>query len=147
MSYIKYGRFRPIWQLPLILYGHLFVNSRKIQDRIDKICITGNPGSKHICSFLTSYGLKDIYDKEWFGSDKEVSFEDSTFLVPENYDAYQRHIYGDYMQLPPVEKRVSHHDAIYSNTDSEYTRLLYKKMLLFSQPVNQTVLRHLHMSA
>lgn len=120
MSYKKYGKLRPMWQLPLIFYGHVFVNSMKIQNQIDKICKSGDSTSKYICSFLTPYSTKDIYDKEWFGAGKEVAFEDCKFIVPENYDAYLRHIYGDYMQLPPIEKRVSHHDIIFSSTDTEY---------------------------
>lgn len=120
MSYKKYGKLRPLWQLPLIFYGHMFLNSRKIQNRIDEICKSGNPESEYIGSFLTPYGNKDIYKKEWFGSGKKVFFEDNVFLVPDNYDEYLRHIYGDYMQLPPAEKRISHHDVIFSSIDTEY---------------------------
>ena len=29
--------------------------------------------------------------------------------VPKNYDAVLSRIYGDYMQLPPLEKRVPQH--------------------------------------
>jgi len=38
----------------------------------------------------------------------ELPFEDTTVTAPRNYDAYLRKLYGDYMQLPPVEKRISH---------------------------------------
>lgn len=30
--------------------------------------------------------------------------------VPEDYDTYLKMAFGDYMQLPPVEKRVCHHE-------------------------------------
>ena len=39
----------------------------------------------------------------------EVPFEDRKFYVMEGYDFYLRNIYGDYMELPPIEDRVSHH--------------------------------------
>lgn len=41
-----------------------------------------------------------------------AKFEDMEALIPKQYDAYLRRQYGDYMQLPPVEKRVSHHQVI-----------------------------------
>ena len=37
-----------------------------------------------------------------------ISFEGETFSAPANPDAYLRDIYGDYMQLPPEEKRRGH---------------------------------------
>lgn len=38
----------------------------------------------------------------------EIEFEGHKFLCPGNYDAYLTNIYGDYMQIPPVEKRQIH---------------------------------------
>ena len=43
----------------------------------------------------------------------EVQFEGHTFPAPAGWDTYLRQLYGpDYMQLPPVEKRVSNHGLI-----------------------------------
>ena len=36
-------------------------------------------------------------------------FEDYIFPIPSEYDLVLKSIYGDYMKLPPVEKRVTHH--------------------------------------
>lgn len=49
-----------------------------------------------------------IFQSEWFRDVIEVPFEDTTLIIPRNYDAYLRLLYGDYMQLPPEEKRFSH---------------------------------------
>lgn len=38
-----------------------------------------------------------------------VTFEGKSYLAVEQLDYYLTRIFGDYMQLPPVEKRVSHH--------------------------------------
>ena len=47
---------------------------------------------------------------EAFQSVIPASFEGYTVNVPIGYDIWLRNIFGDYMQLPPVEKRVTHHD-------------------------------------
>lgn len=38
----------------------------------------------------------------------EHAFEGDTIFVPHDSDRYLSHIFGDYMKLPPVEKRVNH---------------------------------------
>ena len=39
----------------------------------------------------------------------EVPFEDIAVALVQNYDAFLRPEYGDYMELPPVEKRKNHY--------------------------------------
>ena len=43
----------------------------------------------------------------------QVDFEGEVFNAPSNYDEYLSNLYGDYMQLPPVEKRVTHDMVAY----------------------------------
>ena len=38
-----------------------------------------------------------------------MPFEDGFFSCPEDYDAYLRAVYGDYMRLPPEEERGDWH--------------------------------------
>lgn len=38
-----------------------------------------------------------------------MTFEDEIFCVPGDYDAILKTIYGDYMSLPPIEKRTKRH--------------------------------------
>lgn len=39
-------------------------------------------------------------------------FEGECFRIPKDYDSVLRSFYGDYMHLPPIEERVSHHKII-----------------------------------
>lgn len=39
---------------------------------------------------------------------QDISFEGHTFFAPNDYDAYLKNLYGDYMQIPPEDKRVTH---------------------------------------
>ena len=50
------------------------------------------------------------YKKEWFAEKSELEFEGHLFPVPAGYDAFLAFMYGDYMQLPPEEKRVPYHE-------------------------------------
>ena len=55
------------------------------------------------------YGEKERMKKEVFREGVDVVFEGYTFRAPIGYDQYLTGLYEDYMQLPPVEKRQSHH--------------------------------------
>lgn len=57
-----------------------------------------------------SYGSKEIMPKNIFRSKIQVDFESHKFWAPVGYDYYLKSLYGDYMKLPPIEKRQSHHD-------------------------------------
>lgn len=59
--------------------------------------------------FILVHDIKNIYPLS------TVSFEGKEFSAPKNVDAYLKNIYGDYMTLPPVDKRRVH--AVYINTN------------------------------
>ena len=67
------------------------------------------------CSnFMQSYGeIKNgTYIKaEEFSTLIRTKFEDLQALIPKEYHNYLTRQYGNYMQLPPIEKRISHHQA------------------------------------
>lgn len=65
-----------------------------------------------------SYGYREVFPKEWLGKGKTFPFEDTTVLLPERYDEYLRHFFGDYMQLPPVEQRIEKHNRSYLNMNA-----------------------------
>lgn len=50
-----------------------------------------------------------FFDSEWFGKPEILQFEGSMFYVPANYHSLLTYVYGDYMKLPPEEKRYSEH--------------------------------------
>ena len=51
---------------------------------------------------------KDLNVADNFASLVLHDFEDEQFYIPEEYDAVLRQYYGDYMTLPPPEKRRNH---------------------------------------
>ncbi|MBE6968557.1 MAG: LicD family protein [Ruminococcaceae bacterium] len=48
------------------------------------------------------------WDSSWLLPTKKVPFEDTYIAIPANYDEVLKNRYGDYMKLPPEDKRVSH---------------------------------------
>lgn len=60
-------------------------------------------------TIMGAYRDREIVETRLFGKPMKYVFEDIELYGPEYYDEYLRHIYnGDYMQLPPAEKRTSH---------------------------------------
>lgn len=49
------------------------------------------------------------FDRDWCEKLAEYPYEDTTFTGPENYDAFLSCLYGDYMTLPPEDKRENRH--------------------------------------
>ena len=56
------------------------------------------------------YNAKEFFEREWMKNTIDIEFEGHTFKAPSNYDMVLRAQFGDYMQLPPEEQRVSHHE-------------------------------------
>ena len=56
------------------------------------------------------YGSREVMPRRVFDSIVKVDFEGERFDAIEDYDTFLRTLYGDYMQLPPAEKQVSHHE-------------------------------------
>lgn len=49
------------------------------------------------------------FEREWCTELAEYPYEDTTFSGPKNYDAFLSSLYGDYMELPPEDKRENRH--------------------------------------
>lgn len=56
-----------------------------------------------------AYKLKEVVPTNYFGKGTDLDFDGVKLHVPTQYKAYLEAIYGsNYMELPPVEKRVQH---------------------------------------
>jgi len=50
-----------------------------------------------------------IFEKVWFDNPIDQPFENITIKIPGDFDSYLRSLYGDYIELPPEEERITHH--------------------------------------
>lgn len=64
-------------------------------------------------------GVQEVLPSSIFVKRKKIFFEGEAFYAFENDDAYLRGIYGDYMTLPPSEKRVAGHVSSVYLIDNE----------------------------
>lgn len=108
------GRFWEIAARAVLLFST--GTSLKWVERTARRCIThwNGTGEPMVCNL---FGLNG-YDKEkvpaaWFGNPEEHRFEDLLLPLPEKSHEYMTHIYGDYMELPPEDKRIPKHWLYY----------------------------------
>lgn len=80
----------------------------EIIDRISRQCPYGST-SKAGCICDSVVRERAMVDTDVFSGSLLHEFEGDLFKIPIGYDKWLRNIYGDYMKLPPEEKRVTHH--------------------------------------
>lgn len=67
--------------------------------------------SEYVAFYFTIYNIeREITRKDVYCDVIKVKFEDDYFSAAIGYDEYLTNLYGDYMKLPPIEKRITHHD-------------------------------------
>jgi len=105
----KYKKFKEL-RHPIISALGLPFSIQKLQKIVNKLMQKQNHKEhKYIGSFAGAYH----YKKDSFPIDKVlpaslVEFEGKKYKTFNNPKWYLEHLYGDYMKLPPQEKRVSH---------------------------------------
>lgn len=90
------------------------INPRKVLIKLEKMLekYDCDKSQKIAGTFLGAYKLREFTDVKYFRNRKKYQFEDGEFYGPDDYDGYLKCIYGDYMQLPPEEKRVGKHKIV-----------------------------------
>lgn len=68
-----------------------------------------NQDTEYIGCSVWGYGPGERLRKETYLASCDVEFEKYYFKAPKCWEDYLIGIYGDFMKLPPVEKRKSHH--------------------------------------
>lgn len=84
-------------------------SDKKSSNRVRILCFTS------IGKLYYKHPLKERYGilKEWFTDRAEYDFEGQKLMGTKDYDAVLKFWYGDYMTLPPEEKRIQHSACSY----------------------------------
>lgn len=69
------------------------------------ITLQRDAGTKHLS--------QQVWKTEWFEKTIDMPFENMTVKVPAGYDHILKAFYGDYMKIPPLDKRQGKHDVIF----------------------------------
>lgn len=87
-----------------------FVNKSRLFSKIRRRYVKIDFNAvKYAAAVGGSYREKEILPQKVFSELTELPFEGYSFKAVSDYDAYLSSIYGDYMKLPPEDKRVAHH--------------------------------------
>ena len=93
-----------IFLIPLIK----LIGVKNICKQIDRLSSKVDyKSANYVGGFMWGYGINEKMIKSDLTIIKH-EFEDSIFNIPSNYDTYLSNLYGDYMKLPPEEKRIIH---------------------------------------
>ena len=65
-------------------------------------------GTEYMNTFRVTMSHRSYISKDEMYPLVEMPFEDTTALMPKEYDRYLTRLFGDYMTLPPEDKRVNH---------------------------------------
>ena len=77
-------------------------------------------GPQQLANYSGIGGNRDVAPAEWYQESTEIMFEGIKANAPAEYHKVLTKQYGNYMQLPPVEKRVTHHFTDTIDTEKSY---------------------------
>lgn len=88
-----------------------FTKTNKYVSQIDELAKSRKVDDYELVDYLIYKDMhKPVWKREWLEQTITGVFEGKEFMIPKNYHEILTSDYGDYMQLPPVDQRVSHHD-------------------------------------
>ena len=88
-----------------------FTNTNKYVAQIEELAKSRKVSDYEQVDYLIYKDMnKPVWRREWLEQVTTGTFEGKEFTIPKHYHEILTSDYGDYMQLPPVEQRVSHHD-------------------------------------
>ena len=82
------------------------------------------PQGKYWANHCGAWGIREVIPAQWYGEGTTLEFEGIPVKAPKEYEKWLTQVYGNYMQLPPVEKRVTHHYTEVIDPENGYVRYM-----------------------
>lgn len=115
LKYLAFDKKRPLHKNIIVGLGKMLflVPDSFVLKNIERLSIKDNcKKCEYICNFAGAWGKREIAQSNWFQFTIKHVFEGRYFNIPAGYHEYLSTVYGNYMELPPVEKRVTHHGNV-----------------------------------
>jgi len=77
--------------------------------------------TKHVTSYASFWLGKEFHNIDWFGEGSVGKFGELDVINPHESDKYLTQLYGNYLCLPPVEKRATHHSFYFLDMNKRYS--------------------------
>ena len=94
------------------------LDDARILDYINRTCRTYKVDE---CGYMggiaNGYGPQERVPRKLYLKSVPMQFEDMVVSAPGCWEYYLRNLYGDYMQLPPEEKRITHDMDVWVQED------------------------------
>ena len=114
------GRHSKLVASGILLFVRLYGNVRAVRNSIKLAKKYKYEDSKYVGAVTWGcYGIGERMLKSEYEKLVDVEFEGHTFKAMSCWDSYLTGIYGDYMQLPPEDKRVCHGFKAYRIEENE----------------------------
>ena len=107
--------------LGVALFRLVPLSPKKLLYKLDKACAEIDYDEAAYCGNLVgAWGVREIVPKDVMGKPTIYPFEHLEICGVEKPDEYLTSLYGNWRQLPPKEKQVSHHDFIALDLHTPY---------------------------
>lgn len=97
-----------VFELLLLRIKRVCYNPIKSVDKFEEFLISLGGEGDMMADFHNYTHSHGGWPASYFGKGIQMQFEGKPYIVPENWDAYLTHMYGDYMTPPPPGKRYGH---------------------------------------
>lgn len=95
----------------------------KVLESMEKLFNQYPYGStSHVTSYASFWIGKEYHNLSWFDDGAIGIFASLQVINPKQYHEYLTNLYGNYMTLPPVENRTTHHSYYYLNLNERVAR-------------------------
>jgi lipopolysaccharide cholinephosphotransferase len=104
-----YSSFFKACRYPMLSLVFSVFPVRKLFAIQEKMCKKDDDSSQYYASLIGSYGFKkECFLKAELFPLIKAPFEGKEYFIFKNYDSFLNSVYGDYMEIPPKDKRINH---------------------------------------
>lgn len=115
------GVYKRVWWKKIICFLLAPMSLQKALEEREKLYLSATDKGR-TANYSGAWGEKEIVPTEWYGEGSVLEFEGLSVRAPKEYEKWLTQVYGEYMKLPPEEKRVGHHYVDAFDLHAPYTK-------------------------